>query len=373
MDLCVKKMQDTLENHVNVSDTYAVPSTLEYGNRTYKIIRANMTWYAAGKSCRMQGAELVSIPDVFHQSFLTVLLSRLGHAHWIGLSTPDNGLNFDWSDGTKSPFTYWKDEESASLGDCVFADTDGHWHGTACESHLQGAVCRVLTETKSFEHPVLCSETSVPWIRFKGHCYSFSTVLDSRSFEDAREFCKREGSNLLAIKDEAENLFLLEELLALGSSVQMVWLNAQLDNDNKTLRWFDGAATEQSNWGVRKPDMDHLKPHPCVVLRIPEGVWQSTPCEDKTGFICKVEAGIPAVTAHPEKGLSHSIMPVAAALALTIVLGILVLCLWIYKQNGGAILPRLTGSRGPYYPMSSFSMAHLEENILISDLEKNNQ
>ncbi|EDM00377.1 mannose receptor, C type 2 (predicted) [Rattus norvegicus] len=368
-----EKMQDTLENHVNVSDTYAVPSTLEYGNRTYKIIRANMTWYAAGKSCRMQGAELVSIPDVFHQSFLTVLLSRLGHAHWIGLSTPDNGLNFDWSDGTKSPFTYWKDEESASLGDCVFADTDGHWHGTACESHLQGAVCRVLTETKSFEHPVLCSETSVPWIRFKGHCYSFSTVLDSRSFEDAREFCKREGSNLLAIKDEAENLFLLEELLALGSSVQMVWLNAQLDNDNKTLRWFDGAATEQSNWGVRKPDMDHLKPHPCVVLRIPEGVWQSTPCEDKTGFICKVEAGIPAVTAHPEKGLSHSIMPVAAALALTIVLGILVLCLWIYKQNGGAILPRLTGSRGPYYPMSSFSMAHLEENILISDLEKNNQ
>lgn len=83
---------DTLENHVNVSDTYAVPSTLEYGNRTYKIIRANMTWYAAGKSCRMQGAELVSIPDVFHQSFLTVLLSRLGHAHWIGLSTPDVGV-----------------------------------------------------------------------------------------------------------------------------------------------------------------------------------------------------------------------------------------------------------------------------------------
>lgn len=43
------------------------------------------------------------------------------------------------------------------------------------------------------------------------------------------------GSNLLTIKDEDENSFLLEELFAFGSSVQMVWLNAQFDGDSK---WF---------------------------------------------------------------------------------------------------------------------------------------
>ncbi|XP_076784926.1 secretory phospholipase A2 receptor isoform X2 [Arvicanthis niloticus] len=365
-----EKMQDTPEHDVNASDTYATPSTVEYGNRTYKIIRGNMTWYAAGKSCRMHKAELASIPDAFHQSFLTVLLSRLGYAHWIGLSTTDNGLNFDWSDGTKSPFTYWKDEESAFLGDCIFADTSGHWHSTACESFLQGAICHVLTETKAFEHPALCSETSVPWVKFKGNCYSFSTVLDSRSFADAHEFCKREGSNLLTIKDEAENSFLLEELLAFGSSVQMVWLNAQFDNNNKTLSWFDGTPADQSNWGLRQPDMNHLKLHPCVVLRIPEGIWQFTPCEDKKGFICKMEADIPAITAHPEKGLSHSIVPVTVTLMLIVVLGIFMLCFWIYKKNS-VVFQRLTGSRGPYYPTLSFSTAHLEENILISELEKN--
>ncbi|GAB1286359.1 Secretory phospholipase A2 receptor [Apodemus speciosus] len=401
-----EKMQDTSEHHVNASDAHAIPSTVEYGNRTYKIIRGNMTWYAAGKFCRMLRAELASIPDAFHQSFLTVLLSRLGHAHWIGLSTA-NGLNFDWSDGTKSPFTYWKDEESSSLGDCVFADTNGRWHNTACESFLQGAICHVLTETKAFEHPVLCSETSVPWIKFKGNCYSVSTVLDSRSFEEAHEFCKREGSNLLAIKDEAENAFLLEELLAFGSSVQTVWLNAHFDNNNKvfyvalaaleiillirlawnsqrstclcfpnamnkdkTLRWFDGTPTDQSNWGLRKPDTVHLKPHPCVVLRIPEGIWQFTPCEDRRGFICKMEADNLAVMVHPEQGLSHSIVPVTVTLTVVIVLGIFVLCFWKYKQNSG-VFQRLTWSRGPYYPTLSFSTAHLEENILISDLEKN--
>ena len=41
------------------------------------------------------------------------------------------------------------------------------------------------------------------------------------------------GSNLLTIKDEAENSFLLEELLAFRSSVQMIWLNAQFDGDSK--------------------------------------------------------------------------------------------------------------------------------------------
>ncbi|XP_027276146.1 secretory phospholipase A2 receptor [Cricetulus griseus] len=367
-----EKMQDTPEHHVNTSDMYSVPNTLEFGNRTYKIIRANMTWYTAGRACLMHGAELASITDSFHQAFLTVILNRLGHAHWIGLSTTDNGLNFGWSDGTKSPFTYWKDEESALFGDCVFADTNGHWHSTACESFLQGAICHVATETKASEHPVLCPETSVPWIKFKGNCYSFSTVLDSRSFEDAHEFCKREGSNLLAIKDEAENLFLLEEILAFSSSVQMVWLNAQFDSNNETLRWFDGTSTDQSNWGIWKPAVDHLKPHPCVALRIPEGVWQFTPCEDKGGFICKMEADVPVVMEHPVKGRSYSIVPLAISLTLIIALVISILSFWLYKQNGD-FFQRLRGPRSLYYPTLSFSTAHLEDNILISDLEKNNQ
>ena len=83
---------DTPEYRANVSEMHSVPNTLEFGNRTYKIIRANMTWYTARRTCLMHGAELVSIADNFQQAFLTVVLSRLGHAHWIGLSTTDVGV-----------------------------------------------------------------------------------------------------------------------------------------------------------------------------------------------------------------------------------------------------------------------------------------
>ncbi|XP_062962552.1 LOW QUALITY PROTEIN: secretory phospholipase A2 receptor [Cynocephalus volans] len=365
-----EKIQDTSGHNVNTSDMYPIPNILEYGNRTYKIINANMNWYTAIKICLKHGAELVSITDQYQQSFLTVILSRLGHAHWIGLFTTDNGLNFDWSDGTKSSFTFWKDEESSFLGDCVFADTSGRWHSTDCESFLQGAICHVPTETKPFEHSELCSETSIPWIKFKNNCYSFSTVLDTTSFEAAHEFCKKEGSNLLTIKDEAENSFLLEELSAFGSSVQMVWLNAQFDSNSETIRWFDGTLANQSNWGIREPDMGHLKPHQCVALRIPEGVWQLSPCQEKKGFICKMETDIHTVKEHPVKGPSHSIVPLAVALTLIVILAIFTLSFYVYKQNSG-FFRRLARLGNPYYSTTNFSAVHLEENILISDLEKN--
>lgn len=323
-----------------------------------------MTWYAAIKSCLMHGAELVSITDQYQQSFLTVILSRLRHAHWIGLFTANNGLRFDWSDGTKSNFTFWEDEESPFLGDCVFADTNGRWHSAACESFLQGAICHVPTETRPLKYPELCSETSIPWIKFKNNCYSFSTVLDGVSFEAAHEFCKKEGANLLTIKDEAENSFLLEELFDFGASVQMVWLNAQFDNE--TVKWFDGTPTDKSNWGTRKADTEHIKAHRCLALKIPEGIWQFSPCQEKMGFICKMTADIHTETEHPEKRPSHSIVPLAVALTL-VILAICALSFYMYKQNRG-FLRRLAGVRGSYYH-TSFRSTHLEENILISDLE----
>lgn len=365
-----EKMQDTSGHSVNTSDMYPIPNTLEYGNRTYKIINGNMTWYTALKVCLMHGADLVSITDQYHQSFLTVMLHRLGHAHWIGLFT-ENGLHFEWSDGTKSSFSFWKDDESSFLGDCVFADTSGRWSSTACESYLQGAICQVLTETRP-RYPELCSETSIPWIKFRSNCYSFSTVLDSTSFEAAHEFCKKEGSNLLTIKDEAENSFLLEELSAFTSSVQMVWLNAQFDGDTTTIKWFDGTPTDQSNWGIRKPEMGHVKPHLCVALRIPEGVWQLSSCQDKKGFICKMEADIHTLEEHLGKGPSHSIIPLAVALTLMVILAISTLSFCIYKHNS-IIFRRLSEFRNSYYSTTNFSTVNLEENILISDLEKNDQ
>lgn len=72
---------------------YPIPDTLEYANRTYTLINGSMTWHMASQMCKKIGAELVSITDYYHQAFLTVMINRVGYAHWIGLFTSDVGIS----------------------------------------------------------------------------------------------------------------------------------------------------------------------------------------------------------------------------------------------------------------------------------------
>lgn len=82
-------ISDTSRYVIDPSVMYPIPDTLEYANKTYTLIRGNMTWYMALETCKANGAELVSITDHFHQAFLTVITSRLGYPNWIGLFTSD--------------------------------------------------------------------------------------------------------------------------------------------------------------------------------------------------------------------------------------------------------------------------------------------
>ncbi|XP_003341283.2 secretory phospholipase A2 receptor isoform X1 [Monodelphis domestica] len=363
-----EKPQDTSGHNINASTMFPIPETLEYGNRTYKIISANMTWHAALKACTENGAELVSITDQFHQSFLTVIINRLGHSHWIGLFTSDNGLNFEWSDGTKPYFTYWEDEESSSVGECTFVAINGRWRSTDCETLLQGAICHVPKEIKHSKYPELCRETSIPWIKFENNCYSFSTVLNSTNFDAAFEFCKKEGANLLTIKDEAENAFLLKELFTFSSSIPTVWLNAQYDNSNGIITWFDGSPTEQSNWGVREPESNLFKADLCFALRTTDGVWQLYPCREKNGFLCKMETDINIMKS--AEAPSHSLIPLTVAVMLVAILGISTFFYCLYKQNGG-FFRRFIPLGSPPYIAANLRRLPIEESILISDLERN--
>ncbi|XP_067155242.1 secretory phospholipase A2 receptor isoform X5 [Apteryx mantelli] len=364
-----QKTQDTSRHVINASEMYPMPDSLEYGNRTYKLLHGNFTWYAALKTCMAHGAELVSITDRYHQAFLTVIVNRLGYNHWIGLFTSDNGLNFEWSDGTKSLFTFWEDDESQAFGSCVYIDTLGHWKSANCERLLQGAVCHVPPKKKLTDYKGLCSEKTVPWIKFKNNCYSFSTVLQGTSFDTAYEVCKNQGSNLLTIQDEDENAFILEELHSFGYSVQMVWLNILLVTDNETVSWFDGSPLSYSNWGIREPEFDHLKGNFCISLRTMDGVWQLSPCREKKGFVCKMGADIDAAVSSEKS--SHRGLAALAVIVTLVMLAAISTFLWcLYKQNN-RLFSRILWVRNAYFPQINADVPALEESILISDFERN--
>lgn len=61
---------------------------------------------------------------------------------------------------------------------------------------------------------------------------------------------------------------------------------------DETVSWFDGSPLNYSNWGIREPEFDNLKGNFCISLRTSDGVWQLSPCREKKGFVCKMDAGM---------------------------------------------------------------------------------
>ncbi|KAJ6660809.1 hypothetical protein lerEdw1_017435 [Lerista edwardsae] len=379
-----QKAQDTSRYVIDPSVMYPIPDTLEYANKTYILISGNMTWYMALETCKANGAELVSITDHYHQAFLTVITNRLGYPNWIGLFTSDckikqeliqyylwqNGLNFQWSDGTKPFLTFWGDEESQTFGSCVYVDITGHWRSTNCENLLKGAVCHIPPKRKPTDYNRLCDERTIPWIKFENSCYSFSTVLKNLNFDEAFEFCKKQGSNLLTIKDENENAFLLEELHSFGSSVEKIWLNIQFLAENNTVEWFDGSPIHYSNWGIKKPELGQLKGNVCIALRTMDGVWQLSPCQEKKGFVCKTTTDYHEVTIQTVQVSYHRIVVMVVLTTLAIVISALAVCWWCMHKPSG-LTRRILQFRNSHPVEAKSEVPMVEESTLISDLEMN--
>ncbi|XP_073503178.1 secretory phospholipase A2 receptor isoform X2 [Phyllobates terribilis] len=136
-----EKEPDIYNLSVNSSDLFPVSETMEYGDKIYRIISGNMSWYEAASACQQYGDNLVSITDQYHQAFVTILVHRLGYPHWIGSYRANSGDDFRWLDGTTSLFTSWAEKESPSDGSCVYIDTSGYWTAEDCDTELQGALC----------------------------------------------------------------------------------------------------------------------------------------------------------------------------------------------------------------------------------------
>lgn len=360
-----EKEQDTSKRTVPESDMYPLPDVLEYGNRTYRILRGNMTWTEAMNICLENAEQLVSITDQYYQAFLTVIINRIGYPHWIGLSTLHEDGDFEWSDGTRSLFTSWRDEGSQFLGECTYIDTDGDWSADDCETILQGAVCHVPLEQPIPEDRGICPETDVQWIQFKNNCYSFSTVLNGAMLREAYRVCKQQGSDLLSIKDEEENTFLVQQLQHLHSSIIFIWLSIIYKQESDSVMWYDETPLNYSNWAAGEPEWNR-RAGLCAAVAVQDGGWLAIDCADETGFICKAHADVVNEdTMKPSEASYHGIIPLAVVVVIIVVL--LLSFMWcVYKRD------KCQSWRIPFFkPTESTPASDFEETILITELETN--
>lgn len=352
-----------------------LPSALEvseYRNHSYQLVRGNLSWYAALSACEEKEAELVSISDPFHQAYLTVLVNKLNFPHWIGFYSQDDGINYQWVDGSDAFFTHWDandDDDGYVVGDCVYMDVTGGWRRTSCDTNLKGALCHVPPpKSNAFSHGVECSSS---WLKFRSSCYTFEPVIQRLGLEDAREHCRLKGnsSDVLTIRSDEESRFVLEQLASYGLPHQTVWLGILFDTDTDTLTWLDGSALDFSSWHFRAPDASVLRSDTCVSLRVSDGVWNLASCTDQLGFVCKTKSDVDRtaeIEVQPVSGMHNGSVLLAVLLAIHI-FGLLACTGWfVYKKFG---LRRLTSLGPAYYRQTSSQSTESDGNVLIGDPE----
>ncbi|KAM3625162.1 uncharacterized protein V6R79_007800 [Siganus canaliculatus] len=349
-----------------------LPDSIEYRSRSYKVVSGNMSWYGAMQMCIGNDSNLVSITDVYHQAFLTVLVNRLAVPLWIGLHSQDSGINYQWSDGSDMVYTHWDpaDDEDIVMGECVYMDVDGGWQRADCETELPGALCHVVPQnSKSFiSYEVVCPST---WVRFEQGCYNFEPVLQKLAFEESREFCRQKvnTSDVLTIESEKENRFILEQLWSSGYLHHTVWLGIYFNIDTDSMSWVDGSPMNYTNWPGRAPDPQLLAADACVTTRVVNGLWQISQCTERFGFVCKTVSNVVTeVEVEPLNGSHHNVI-LAAVLVAVLIFALLAGVSWItYKRNALRFrgLPTLGSA---HYRHTSSQGAESDGNVLITDLE----
>uniref|UniRef100_A0A672L463 Lymphocyte antigen 75-like n=1 Tax=Sinocyclocheilus grahami TaxID=75366 RepID=A0A672L463_SINGR len=224
-------------------------------NHTFKVVQqGNLTWIEALQLCRSYNMDLASVPDAYVQAVLTVEVSRRGQPLWIGLFSEDEGEHYRWTDHSHTEFNRWTSE--ATKGACVYLDSDGFWKATECEDELSGVICHiphnetVTPEVDSAKCPHKSNGQN--WIRFKENCYTLLLGASRWGNNDIidQQICMSlaGAGEILAIRDEAENDFIRQQLQPFKNLVRFVWLGMNKNKTDEQLKWLDGSNVQFSNW-----------------------------------------------------------------------------------------------------------------------------
>ncbi|XP_065117911.1 macrophage mannose receptor 1-like isoform X2 [Paramisgurnus dabryanus] len=114
-------------------------------------------------------------------------------------------------------------------------------------------------------------------------------------------------ASLVSIEDPIESQFIRRNLEILQDEVKSVWIGLHRSHKGDWM-WIDNTVVDYTNW---KPEMrgDAEK---CVEVQSDTGMWSTSSCNDRRGYICKTAKVIP-----PTEKPSVSVTPTTAKLSVS--------------------------------------------------------
>ncbi|XP_035994268.1 macrophage mannose receptor 1 [Fundulus heteroclitus] len=254
------------------------------------------TWFEARDYCRAIGGDLLSI----HSASELRLQKRSPYSYrnfWIGLSAPDQGTGYVWSDGSPVDFLHWADGEpnnKNNVESCVeFIPSNWHktgsWNDKQCEAYNR-FICQIPTGVIPKPPPPPATKdynvTSDGWLEWRGNQYLFQKTRMAN--EDARQSCKEKHGDLVTIDSEAERIFLWKQIHKVHDTV---WIGLTVDLD-KSFEWMDGSPVIYQMWDEGQPNFANFDEN-CVVMSLLNGFWHDYNCGFEFKSICKRSSSPP--------------------------------------------------------------------------------
>ncbi|CAB1318010.1 unnamed protein product, partial [Coregonus sp. 'balchen'] len=213
---------------------------IPYAARCYRLQRTKKTWTEAQTECRKDGGDLASIHNIEQHSFV---MSQLGYAAadelWIGMNDVKTPLLFEWSD--QSPVTYTRWEEAMLReGNCV-----------------------------------------LHWTRHGSYCYFVGP--ETKTFDEAKETCKRSQSYLADVSSRVDNAFLIS--LVGSRAEQHFWIGLSNQNHIDVFTWTNSNRVRYTHWNAQMPGSRQG----CVAMTTGTlaGLWDVLSCTNQEKYICK--------------------------------------------------------------------------------------
>merc|ERR1712136_200478 len=297
---------------------------LAYENMCYWLYDDDRKKESEAKSyCSDNGGQIVEILDKYTQSFLHTQIGQLDQRWWIGahaMVSEDGVVVWQWENGDALEYDNWNygNPNTGENGDelcAVFYGGpfgSGLWESHNCESTAFTICQKNRAGYTPRPDPTLPPAGGCPgdWSYVEegstyydettgGYCYKVFNPSGEgfdlkQSWEDARHQCMSMKGNLVSVRSQVEENYVLSLLTKSGIESQMIWIG--LSALSGIWEWSDGSASNYLHWDDDFPVNNQFQPQVCVVMKYEatDGTikWRNINCAEKLDWVCKREKGI---------------------------------------------------------------------------------
>ncbi|XP_023191646.1 macrophage mannose receptor 1-like [Xiphophorus maculatus] len=275
-----------------------------YGSYCYFIGTERKTFGDAKEDCKRSNSYLADVSSRVDNAFLVSLVGLRSEKHfWLGLSNQKNQDVFEWTSTVPVRYTHWNREMPGHNQGCVAmttGSTAGLWDVLPCTNRekyickyqAEGAALTPAPTTAPSDH---CADE---WTRVPTRpvCYKvFSERLETKSWFEARDYCRAIGGDLLSFHSAAELNLNKQSSRYSYSRYSTLWIGLSASDQGTGYVWSDGSPVNFQHWLDGEPNNKN-NVESCVEFSSRDwdesGSWNDNQCETRNGWVCQIRTGL---------------------------------------------------------------------------------